>query len=144
MASNVIYNDELKYPKDHTFFQSEEADAHHKITGEICARLVELDELTSMPGSDYGIRLLRLLAAVELESQTAYRILIDALSEKKNLVKTFDEIAMAIYNSKGKPVSRQATFGIIKQAIEVVKSVDKPTGDMLDVLYKRQHTSNGI
>lgn len=133
MMRTVRLIDNMDYPEEKPEPQPE----HHRIMGEWAERTKEMGDC-SPRGNDDSVRLMRQLCKVHKESNRAFILMLDVLSNQKSLECSLADLAAKHTNSKGAPCTRQNWLQNMQADVEIVKTYFPEIGEVLDSIMQRR------
>lgn len=114
---------------------------HHRILCEIAERLQELASILPNGTSDVA-KCLRRLHVIHLNSERAYKLLIDVLSTQKSLEMSLADLAAQHKNARGEPCSRQAWLQKMQADVAIITDYWPEVGNALAEIMVRRRNSD--
>lgn len=132
----VTVNEALKYEQPNTSGLED----RYGIPCELAARLKELDRMPQRVGTQpLGVRFISRLVAIERKSRSAYRLVLDLLSDKTALSESLKTLGECSLNANGGPISKQAYLQQNRKDIEIINDLWPEIAFALkDILIRRR------
>lgn len=129
LIDNIDYPEEVPDP----------APAHHLLMSEWAERTKEMGSVAPK-GNGSVVRIMRQLAKVHKESERAYLLILDVLSNQQSLEQSLADLAAKHTNSKGQPCTRQNWLQNMQADVEIIKLYLPEWGTVLESIMQRRRS----